>query len=114
MVTIKDFKKRESKEGDEFFVLVLQGGVMPVRSKETGRMYFTAKTCTVSSTFDEETCQQLIGSQFPGEIVRVETEPYEFTVPETGEIITLEHRWEYHDGVSDKANASIVEESEVM
>lgn len=52
MVTIKDFKKRETKTGEEFFVLVLQGGITPVKSKETGRMYFTAKTCTVPSTFD--------------------------------------------------------------
>jgi len=61
MVAVKDYKQRQSKDGEEFFVLVLQGGVTPVKSKETGRMYFTAKTCTVSSTFDEETCKQLIG-----------------------------------------------------
>lgn len=110
MVTVKGFKKRESKDGNEFFVLVLQGGVFPVRSQETDRMYFTAKTCTVPSTFDEETCQQLIGSQFPGQIVKVETEPYEYTVPETGEIIELSHRWEY----SDESAKNVVAEAEVI
>ena len=114
MVTIKDFKKRESKDGEEFLVLVLQGGVTPVKSQTTGRMYFTAKTCTVSCTFDEETCQSLIGSQFPGNIIKVETEPYEFTIPETGEIIQLSHRWEYQDNVEEPVSEPIIEESQVM
>jgi hypothetical protein len=114
MVTIKDYKKRETKEGDEFFVLVLQGGVVPVRSKESNRMYFTAKTCTVASTFDEETCQQIIGQQFPGDIIKVETEPYEYALPETGEIITLEHRWEYRDNTQEVITESIIQEEEVL
>ncbi len=114
MVTIKDFKKRENKEGEEFLVLVLQGGVVPVKSKETGRMYFTAKTATASCTFDEETCQALIGSQFPGQIIKVETEPYEYTIEETGEVLELLHRWEYQDEARELASQNIIEESEVM
>ena len=113
MVTVKDFKKRESKEGKEFFVLVLQGNVVPVKSEASGRMYFTAKTCTVSSTFDEDTCKELIGLEFPGEIVRTVTEPYEFTIPETGEIIELRHRWEYQDNIQEMASKLVVEEAEV-
>lgn len=97
MVKIIDYKKRTTKSGDDFFVLVLQGGVVPVRSQQTDRVYFTAKTATAACTFDEETCQQVIGTQFPGEIVKVETEPYEYAIPETGEIIELSHRWEYQD-----------------
>ena len=114
MVTIKDFKKRETKTGEEFFVLVLQGGITPVKSKETGRMYFTAKTCTVPSTFDEDTCKQLINQEFPGEIVKVSVEPYEYALPETGEIITLDTRWEYQDTTLQTASANIIEEEEVM
>src|SRR5690606_36855546 len=114
MVTVKDYKKRESKDGNEFFVLVLQGGVFPVKSQRTGKMYFTAKTCSAPSTFDEETCKQLVGSQFPGQIVRIETESYEYTVPETGEIIELSHRWEYQDDSFESVGAGVVEESEVI
>ena len=113
MVTVKDYKKRESKKGEEFYVLVLQGNVVPVKSQTTGRTYFTAKTCTVSSTFDKETCKELIGLDFPGEIVRTVTEPYEFTIPETGEIIELRHRWEYRDNTEEMASKLVVEESEV-
>ncbi len=114
MVTIKDFKKRETKTGDAFFVLVLQGGISPVQSRKTGRMYFTAKTCTVPSTFDEETCKQIIGQQFPGEIVRIKTDPYDYAIPETGEIIELEHRWEYQDSALTHDLANVLEDSEVL
>ncbi len=115
MVTVKDYKKRETKNGEEFFVLVLQGAIVPIKSKESGRMYFTAKTATAASTFDEETCKQIIGSQFPGEIVKVEVAPYEYALPETGEVITLEHRWEYQDESFEKIIAeNIIEETQVL
>ena len=114
MVTIKNYATRESKTGEEFLVLVLQGGVTPVKSKETGRMYFTAKTATASCTFDEETCQSLIGSQFPGEIVRVECDEYEFALPETGEVLTLSHRWEYQDTSIGLVPDNVIEEELVM
>ncbi|MEW4922630.1 hypothetical protein [Algibacter sp. 2305UL17-15] len=109
MVTIKNFKKREAKTGDEFFVLVLEGGITPVRSKETGRMYFTQKTCTVPTTFDEDTCNQLIGQEFQGEIVKVKVPSFEYVLPESGDVITLEHRWEYKDETIE--NQQIIEEN---
>ncbi len=114
MVTIKEFKTRQSKTGEEFLVLVLQGGVTPIKSKESGRMYFTAKTATASCTFDEETCESLIGSQFPGEIVRVECDEYEFTIPETGEVLNLQHRWEYQDKSLDLIPDNVIEEAAVL
>ncbi|UWX54907.1 hypothetical protein NYZ99_19565 [Maribacter litopenaei] len=113
MVTVKDYKKRETKEGKEFYVLVLHGNVVPVKSETTGKMYFTAKSCTVSTTFDEETCQQIKGMQFPGQIVKVETEPFNYTIPETGETIQLKHRWEYQDNTLEKVSENVIEESEV-
>lgn len=95
MVRIIDYKKRTNAEGEDFFVLVLQGGLEIVKSQETGRYYATAKSATMSSTFDESMCKSLIGEEIPGAIRKVETEPYEYAVPETGEVITLSHRWEY-------------------
>ena len=111
MVTVKDYKKRENKQGEEFYVLVLQGEVAPVRSNQTGRMYFTAKTATVSCTFEEQTCKDLIGVQFPGKIVKVETEPYEFAIPETGEVIELAHRWEYQDNTEELVAEQVVDDA---
>lgn len=95
MVRIVDYLKRTNSEGKEFFILKLQGGLELVKSKETGNFYATAKTASITSTFTEEVCQGLIGQELPGSIQKISCEPYEFTVQETGEIITLTHRWEY-------------------
>lgn len=95
MVKIIDYVKRQNAEGEEFYLLVLQGGLQVVKSQESGRYYATMKQASMSTTFDENTCKSLIGEHIPGSIIKVETEPYEYAVPETGEIITLSHRWEY-------------------
>jgi hypothetical protein len=34
----------------------------------------------------------------PGTIERVECDPYNYTVPETGEVVTLAHTYEYVPG----------------
>ena len=95
MVTIVDFVKRQNKEGQEFNALILQGGIELVKSQETQRWYATAKKASITSTFDDAMCQSLIGQQIPGSVQRVECEPYDFTVKDTGEIVSLTHRWVY-------------------
>ena len=95
MVTIVDFVKRTNKDGKEFNALILQSGVEIVKSHETGRYYATAKKASITSTFDDAMCQGLIGQQIPGSVQRVESDPYEFTVRNTGEVLTLTHRWVY-------------------
>ncbi len=93
-VKIADYKARISHDGKAFFALVLQGGIEIVKSA-SGNSYATAKTASMPTTFSEEVCKGLIGSELPGRIERVEVEPYEYTVPETGEVILLHHRFEY-------------------
>ena len=95
MVTITDFHLQESREGKEYISLVLQGDVEMVQSMETGRFYATARRCRVPSTFDEQTAKSLIGTKLPGRIERVGCEQYEYTVPETGEVIRLAHTYQY-------------------
>ena len=95
MVTIVDHTKRKNLKGEEFNALILQSGIELVKSRETGRYYATAKRTSIPSTFDDATCQSLIGTQIPGSIQRVESEPYLFTVQSTGEVLTLNHRWVY-------------------
>ena len=94
MVTIIGYALRESK-GKSFVTLQLQGDLVMVQSMETGRFYATANSCSITSTFDEATAQSLIGKQIGGRIERVASDPYEYTVKETGEVITLAHRYEY-------------------
>ncbi|KAF9659598.1 hypothetical protein ABHQ57_03925 [Tenacibaculum sp. ZH5_bin.1] len=95
MVKIVDFKTYERNDGSEFNVLIVQGGIEAVKSQETGKTYFTARKTNVPSTFDTATCESLIGTDFPGVIKKVDVEPYEYTVPTTGEVITLTHSYQY-------------------
>ena len=95
MVTVVDVKQRMNQKGESFYALVLQGGLELVKSRETGNYYATAKRASITTTFDEMTCKSLIGQQIPGSIQKVETDPYDFTIKETGEIISLSHRWIY-------------------
>jgi len=95
MVRIINYERRITEEGKEFFVLQIQGDLEMVRSQETGKFYVTAKKATFSSTFDEATCQSLIGQELPGNIAKVQCDPYSHTIKETGEIVTVTHRFEY-------------------
>ncbi|WP_321289378.1 hypothetical protein [uncultured Sunxiuqinia sp.] len=105
MVTIVDHALRKNQEGEEFYAIILQGGIEMVKSQETGRYYATAKRASVPSTFDEQTCKSMVGQQMTGEIKKVECEPYEITIKETGEIIELSHRWEYQSEVESAEEA---------
>jgi len=113
MVTVIDFKKREMENDDPFFVLVLQGGIEPIRSAQTGKIYFTAKTATVPATFDEDTCASLIGTEFPGTIQKEKCEPYEYVIDETGEVIEVSHRNVYVDDDLELFKENVVDEMEV-
>lgn len=111
MVRIISYKKRETEDGKEFFVLELQGGIEMVKSKETGKFYVTARKASISSTFDELICQALIGTELPGRVEKVMCEPYEYVIKDTGEVITLTHRFEYVE--EEKATTPLVEMSKL-
>jgi hypothetical protein len=95
MVKIIGYSTKENKQGDSFICLQLQGDLVFAQNQETGRFYATAKKCSMTTTFDEETAKGLIGRDIPGTIVKVPCEPYEYVVEETGEELTLSHRWEF-------------------
>jgi len=94
MVKIVDFKERVSNEGKPFLALVVQGGVELIHSANGG-IYATVRKASVASTFDEETCKGLIGTEIPGTIEKVECEQYEYTNPQTGEVLFLDHRYQF-------------------
>lgn len=95
MVRIISYKKRMAEDGREFFALEISGGIEMVQSQSTGSFYATAKKAYITSTFDEETCKALIGSEIAGSVKKVECPPYEYTVRDTGEVIMLTHRYMY-------------------
>lgn len=114
MVTIVDYKTYQKEDGTEFYALVVQGGIETVKSKETGRNYFTARQAVVTCTFTEETCKSLIGKEMPGGIRRVEVEPYQYTIRETGEVVTLSHRQEYLSEEESIIKDNVVEKEAVV
>ena len=93
VVRIVDFKVRMNGEGEPFNALIVQGGIELIKSKDTGMFYATAKKASIPSTFDDNTCESLIGQELPGTVQKVECEPYSFTNEETGEVIELDYRW---------------------
>ena len=95
MVTVTNFFVRENKDGKPFVALELSGDIEMIQSAQTGRFYASAKRCTVSSVFSEDMAKTLIGKQLPGRIERVECEAYEYTVKETGEVLSLMHTYTY-------------------
>jgi hypothetical protein len=96
MVTITNYSVHLAKDGRAFVALELTGDVEMVQSAQTGRFYATARRCSISSTFTEDLAKTLIGKQIRGRIERVACEAYEYTVPETGEIIALTHGYVYN------------------
>ncbi len=112
MVRIINYKERETEGGEVFLVLELQGGIEMVKSRQTNKFYATARKTTVPATFDEDTCQALIGQEMPGKIVKVECDPYEFTIKDTGEVIELDYRYEYNPEEDTPVPQQKVERSE--
>jgi hypothetical protein len=110
MVRVINVHLREGEKGS-YVSLELQGDITLVQSQNTGRFYATAKRCFIYSTFDEATAKSLIGTQIPGTIQRVDCEPYEFTVPETGEVIQLAHSYQY---VPEEGKVEMVSEKEPL
>lgn len=95
MVRIINYKTRQKEDGTSFYLLEVQGGIEMVLSKATGQYYATAKKATISTTFDEETCKGLIGSEMSGKISKITTDPYQYTIKESGEEVTLNHKYIY-------------------
>lgn len=103
MVTIISYAKRTSENGKEFFALILQGGIFMVQSKKTGQFYATAKKTSISSTLDELSCKNLLGTTLEGEIEKVKSDPYSYRIETTGETITLNYKWQFAPPVNVEA-----------
>jgi hypothetical protein len=95
MVKVINCHERQNKEGKSFISLELMGDVELLQSLSSGKFYATSRRTSITSTFTEEVAKSLIGSILPGKIVRVESEEYDFTIPDSGEVIRLAHKYEY-------------------
>jgi hypothetical protein len=95
MVTVTSYSIRTRKDGTNFIVLTISGGLEMVQSQSSGQWRAVVRKTTIPASFDEETAKMVIGTKMPGNIVRVQSEPYEFTDGRTGEVITLSHTYAY-------------------
>ena len=99
MVTVKAAHLRGEGSEKSFVALELSGDLELVQSQNTGRFYATTRRCFIPSTFDIKTAEQFVGKQMPGKIVRVDSDPYDYEIHETGETIRMAHTYEYHPEV---------------
>lgn len=95
MVTVIDYKECVSQEGRSFNAILVQGGLSVAISKETGNPYLTANKMLLSTTFNKQVCQSLIGTTLPGDILKVPCPDYVYQNKETGEMVTLSHKCQY-------------------
>ncbi len=105
MVTVNSYKVAQNKEGKDFIALELQGEVEAVHSVQTGKVYLTARTVWVPTTFNLAFASMLVGKQMPGTVKKQACQPYEYTIPETGETISLAYQFVY-----DPEEASVKQE----
>ena len=95
MVSVNNYVLRNRKDGTTFVALELVGGLEMIKSNTTGNYYATMKKSSVPSTFDEDTAKLFVGSQLPGQIVKIECDPYEFVNKRTGELMMLNYTYAY-------------------
>ena len=95
MVQVVDFAQRKASDGREFYVLIIQGGLSFVQSRNTGNYYATVKKCSIPSTFDEATAKSMVGEKVAGSVQKKACDAYAFTNKQTGEIIEINYRWVY-------------------
>ena len=95
MVTVTGFVERQRKDRSQFIALEISGGLEIQQSQTSGSFYATVKKCTIPSTFSAEIAKSLIGTQIPGNIVRVEVDGYDYINIRTGEVMKLHHSYAY-------------------
>ena len=95
MVTIIGYSPKTSLKGMEYYALVIQGGIEFIKSKLTDSHYATAMRCFIPSSFDEQTCETLIGQKLSGSIAKKSCDPFRYTDKNTGEEIEINFRYVY-------------------
>jgi len=94
-VTITNALERVKKDGKTFPVLEISGNAEIVLSQTTQKYYCTLRRCFIPFTGTMEVAKMMIGQKIDGEIVRTIVEPYQFTNPRSGEVITLQHSYSF-------------------
>ncbi|WP_217607387.1 hypothetical protein [Chitinophaga sp. GbtcB8] len=95
MVTIKNYFLNQNGEGKPYVCLELIGEIEILLSEKSGKFYADVKKCKIPTRIDEATARLMVGKQIAGSIVKKECAAWEYTVPGTGEVVTMNYRFEY-------------------
>ncbi|RBL93335.1 hypothetical protein [Chitinophaga flava] len=95
MVTVKSYFFNQSADGNPYICLELIGELEMLISEKSGKFYADVKKCKIPTRIDEATAKLIVGREIPGSIVKKECAAWEYTIPATGEVITMHHRYEY-------------------
>ena len=97
MVTVIDYHVRESKKGESFTTLTLQGDLEMIMSQNSGKYYATARKASIITTFNEDACKTLVGTTLPGKIEKKPVDkPYDYQIPDSDEVIKLDYTYEFN------------------
>ncbi|UPK68301.1 hypothetical protein [Chitinophaga filiformis] len=94
MVTVKSYFINQSSEGKTYICFDLIGD-MEVLTGKSGKLYVDVKKCSIPTRVDEATAKLMLGRQIAGSIVKKQCPPFEYTIPGTGEVVTIAHKYEY-------------------
>lgn len=101
MVKIIDAQTRvNAKTKEEYSVIVLMGESQILNSKANGKPYLTAKKVTIPTTLDQAQIKDLIGTNLPGEILKVDCPEYEIKMPNSNKKVKITHTFQYSPSVS--------------
>ncbi|RIJ48761.1 hypothetical protein D1614_09540 [Maribellus luteus] len=93
-VIVVDAVERVNSQGTQFTALIVQSDLEIVTSSN-GNLYASVKKASLPCTVELEIAKRtLIGKELPGCIQKVEVPPFEH-VNSDGEIVHLNHRWQY-------------------
>ena len=93
MAKIEKVEKRISADGNVFTSIGLVQ--FSTHTSETGKVSLVARRANITSNISPDLLQDQIGLDLPGNIVKVDCQPYDWVNPSTGEVVKLAHTYTF-------------------
>jgi hypothetical protein len=95
--------KVNPKTKEQYNVIVLLGNVEILKSKSTGKPYLTAKKVTMPTTLTSQQAEELVGTNLPGAIEKVDCPEYEIKMPGSNKKVRISHTFQFAPSTSDES-----------
>lgn len=92
--------KVNPKTKEQYNVIVLMGNVEVLKSKATGKPYLTSKRVIMPTTLTSEQAADLVGTNLPGDIEKVDCPEYEIKMPNSKKVVKITHTFQYSPSVA--------------